>query len=79
MDEDKGTDWKGLLESPIKKHSTIKVEEEIAKCLSGLVGEELKANIKFIDYNPDKKSISLGNPVEIHMVISKPTKDLFKK
>lgn len=65
-------------ESPIKKHSTEKIEETIAKCLSSLAGEELEASIKFIDYNPDKKSISPGSPVEIHMIISKPVKDLFK-
>jgi len=65
-------------ESPIKKHSTEEIEESISKSMSNLVGEELEANIKFIDYNPHKKSISPGSPVEIHMVISKPIKDFLK-
>jgi len=72
-------DWKEIFENPIKKYSTNKIEEAIAKCLSDLVGKELEANIKSIDYNPSKNDIEPENKVEIHIEIRKPTKDLLNK
>ncbi|MBW1804731.1 MAG: hypothetical protein JRJ85_28905, partial [Deltaproteobacteria bacterium] len=80
MDEKENVDWKELYESPIKKHSTRDIEEAISKCRSNFVGKEIETDIKFIDFNPNKKAgISPGSPVEIHLIVSEPIKDLFKK
>ena len=45
---------KSIFDRPIKKHSTEEIQNTIAKAVSKLCGFEYKAEIKSINFNPDK-------------------------